>query len=72
MYVANEGKMIFVVPPVAAEAVLAVLRAHPLGRNAAAIGTVEEEPAGIVLAEGPAGGARMVDMLTGDPLPRIC
>jgi hydrogenase expression/formation protein HypE len=64
--------MVFVVPPEGASAALAALRAHPLGRNAAAIGGVEKEPAGIVLAEGPAGGARMVDMLTGDPLPRIC
>jgi hydrogenase expression/formation protein HypE len=72
LYVANEGKMVFVVPPEGAEAALKALHAHPLGRNAAAVGTVTKDPAGVVLAEGPAGGARMVDMLTGDPLPRIC
>jgi hydrogenase expression/formation protein HypE len=72
MYVANEGKMVFVVPPEGAETALKALQAHPLGRAAAVIGTVEKDPAGIVLAEGPAGGARMMDMLTGDPLPRIC
>jgi len=72
MYVANEGKMVFVVPPEGADAALAALRAHPLGRHAAMVGTVEPEPAGVVLAEGPAGGTRRVDLLTGDPLPRIC
>ncbi|MFN4180509.1 MAG: AIR synthase-related protein, partial [Armatimonadota bacterium] len=72
LYVANEGKMLFVVPPEDAETVLTVLKQHPLGKDAAIIGQVEEEPAGIVLLETGIGGARVLDMLTGDPLPRIC
>ncbi len=72
LYVANEGKMLFVVPPEDAETVLTVLKRHPLGKDAAIIGQVEEEPAGIVLLETGIGGARVLDMLTGDPLPRIC
>lgn len=72
LYVANEGKMLFVVPPEDAETVLTVLKQHPLGRDAAIIGQVEKEPEGIVLLETGIGGARVLDMLTGDPLPRIC
>ena len=72
LYVANEGKMLFVVPQEDAELVLTVLKQHPLGKNAAVIGQVEEEPAGIVLLETGIGGARVLDMLMGDPLPRIC
>ncbi len=72
LYVANEGKMVFVVPPEDAELVLTTLRQHPLGREAAIIGQVEEEPTGLVLLETGLGGARVLDMLTGDPLPRIC
>ncbi len=72
LYVANEGKMLFVVPPEDAETVLTTLKQHPLGKDAAIIGQVEEEPAGMVLLETGIGGARVLDMLTGDPLPRIC
>ncbi|MCS7192828.1 MAG: hydrogenase expression/formation protein HypE [Armatimonadetes bacterium] len=72
LYVANEGKMVFFVPPEDAELVLTTLRQNPLGKNAAVIGEVEEEPKGIVLLETGVGGSRVLDMLTGDPLPRIC
>jgi hydrogenase expression/formation protein HypE len=72
LYVANEGKMVFIVPPEDAEIVLETVKQHPLGKDAAIIGQVEEEPAGIVLLETGIGGARVLDMLTGDPLPRIC
>jgi len=72
LYVANEGKMVFVVPPEDAELVLETVRQHLLGKDAAIIGQVEEEPKGIVLLETGIGGARVLDMLTGDPLPRIC
>lgn len=72
LYVANEGKMIFVVPSEDAETVLETLRKHPLGRDAAIIGQVEEKPEGTVLLETPLGGSRVLDMLMGDPLPRIC
>lgn len=72
LYVANEGKMVFVVPPEEADTVLETLKRHPLGKDAAIIGQVEEEPKGIVLLETGIGGARVLDMLMGDPLPRIC
>lgn len=72
LYVANEGKLVAVVAPSAADAGLAALRSHPLGRDAAIVGEVAAGPAGLVLLETPFGGRRVVDMLVGDPLPRIC
>jgi len=72
LYVANEGKFIAVVAPDDADAALAALRAHPLGRDAVKIGDIREEPPGIVVLLTPIGGTRIVDMLVGDPLPRIC
>ncbi len=72
LYVANEGKMLFVVPNEDVDLVLETLKRHPLGKDAAIIGQVEEEPKGIVLLETGIGGERVLDMLTGDPLPRIC
>jgi hydrogenase expression/formation protein HypE len=72
LYVANEGKLVAVVAPEAAEAVLAAMRQHPLGAEAAVIGTVAAEPAGRVLLHTRIGGTRLVDMLTGEMLPRIC
>jgi hydrogenase expression/formation protein HypE len=72
LYVANEGKLVAVVAPEAAEASLAAVRSHPLGGGASLIGEVHEEPPGLVLLETAFGGSRVVDMLAGDPLPRIC
>lgn len=72
LYVANEGKLVAVVAAEAAGAALAALRAHPLGRDAALIGEVRAAPAGMVFLETAFGGTRVVDMLVGDPLPRIC
>ena len=72
LYVANEGKMLAVVPEVEAEAALAAMRDHPLGRRAAIIGEMAGEPEGIVILRTGFGGTRIVDMLVGDPLPRIC
>ena len=72
IYVANEGKMVAVVPPDEADAALAAMRAHPVGADAALIGEIREEPPGIVLINTGFGGNRIVDMLVGDPLPRIC
>ncbi len=72
LYVANEGKLVAFVAPHAAEAALAALRAHPLGREAARIGTVVPDHPGRVFLRSRIGGMRVVDMLTGDPLPRIC
>ncbi|HET9500488.1 MAG TPA: AIR synthase-related protein, partial [Marmoricola sp.] len=72
IYVANEGKFVAVVPPEQAEAAVTALRSHPLGERAAVIGQVVETPAGMVALRTPFGGSRIVDMLVGDPLPRIC
>jgi hydrogenase expression/formation protein HypE len=72
LYVANEGKLVAVVAPGSAEAALAALRAHPLGAGAAIVGEVCADDLPLVLAETPFGGSRIVDMLVGDPLPRIC
>lgn len=72
LYVANEGKLVAVVAPEAAEAALELLRSRPLGSEAAIVGTVGHEPDGLVVMETQLGGNRIVDMLVGDPLPRIC
>lgn len=72
LYVANEGKLVaFVSPHCEAEA-LEALRSHPLGAEAAVIAEVRPDPPGLVLLETAFGGSRVVDMLAGDPLPRIC
>jgi hydrogenase expression/formation protein HypE len=70
--IANEGKLIAVVAADVAAAALAALRAHPLGQQAALIGEVRPEPSGMVFLRTELGGARVLDMLVGDPLPRIC
>lgn len=72
LHIANEGKLVAIVPPDQAEAALAALRANPLGHAAAAIGSITAEPSGMVLLRTGVGGARVLDMLAGDPLPRIC
>ena len=72
LYVANEGKLVAVVAPEEADAALGALGDHPLGRRAAQIGEVRSEPPGIVVLATRLGGTRIVDMLVGDPLPRIC
>jgi hydrogenase expression/formation protein HypE len=72
LYLANEGKLVAVVARDSADAALAALRAHPFGSDAALIGTVEAAPAGTVLLDTVFGGARIVDMLVGEQLPRIC
>jgi hydrogenase expression/formation protein HypE len=72
LYVANEGKLVAVVAPEHAAAALAALRAHPLGAAAAMIGKVRTTPAGMVFLRTVTGGTRVVDMLAGDQLPRIC
>lgn len=70
--VANEGKAVLVVAPEKAAAVLAGLREHPLGRDAAVIGTVTDEYPGRVILATEVGGRRFLDMPLGDPIPRIC
>jgi hydrogenase expression/formation protein HypE len=72
LYVANEGKLAAVVAPDAEDAALEALRSHPLGADAAMVAEVTPEPPGLVLLETSFGGSRVVDMLAGDPLPRIC
>jgi len=72
LYVANEGKLIAVVPADQADAALAAMRAHPVGERAVQIGEIREDPPGIVILNTIFGGNRIVDMLVGDPLPRIC
>jgi hydrogenase expression/formation protein HypE len=72
LYVANEGKFLAVVAPDEAEAALAALRGHPLGAEAMVIGEIAEQPAATVVLRTAFGGTRIVDMLVGDPLPRIC
>lgn len=72
LYVANEGKLVALVAPEHAEDALAALREHPLGRDAAVVGEVREEPAGMCFLATVSGGTRVVDMLAGEQLPRIC
>jgi hydrogenase expression/formation protein HypE len=72
LYVANEGKLLAVVAPEAAEAAREALRSVEGGEQADVIGEVREEPARMVLMYTQFGGTRMIDMLVGDPLPRIC
>ena len=72
MYVACEGRLVAVVPRDSAEAAVRVLRAHPLGAEAAVIGEVVADQPGIVRLKTAFGGTRIVDLLVGDPLPRIC
>jgi hydrogenase expression/formation protein HypE len=72
LYIANEGKLVAVVAPDAAAAALAALRAHPLGAQAQQIGVVTEDARHFVQMTTGLGGRRVVDWLSGEPLPRIC
>ncbi len=72
MYVANEGKLVAAVPPEHAEAVLAAMKENPYGRGSVIIGEAMDSPAGKVLIKTLIGGTRIVDMLSGEQLPRIC
>jgi len=72
LYVANEGKLVAIVAPDEADAALAALQAEPFGAGAAAVGEIKADPEGIVVLLTTFGGTRIVDMLVGDPLPRIC
>ena len=72
LYVANEGKLVAIVAPEDAETVLAAMRRHPLGAQASIIGTVTASHTGLVTLKTPFGTTRIVDMLAGDQLPRIC
>lgn len=72
LYVANEGKLVAIVAPSAAEAILGTMRSHPLGREARLIGAVVEEHATLVLMKTEVGGTRILDVMFGEQLPRIC
>jgi hydrogenase expression/formation protein HypE len=72
MHIANEGQFLAVIAPEFADAALAALRAAPGGQAAMMIGEVREQPGGTVLVSTLYGGTRVIDMLVGDPLPRIC
>ena len=72
LYVANEGKLLAFVPPNDAKEVLAAMRAHPLGRKAVIIGEAVADHSGVVVMTTRIGGNRVVDMLSGEQLPRIC
>ncbi|MEV0065767.1 MULTISPECIES: hydrogenase expression/formation protein HypE [unclassified Amycolatopsis] len=72
LYVACEGRIVTFVDGAQVDAALAALRSHPLGAEAAVIGRVADDPPGLVLLNTAFGGTRIVDMLVGDPLPRIC
>ena len=72
LYLANEGKLVAVVAPEHADAVLAAMRAHPAGRHSCIIGSVAAAPRDTVLMDTRFGGERVMDMLVGDQLPRIC
>ncbi|MEM1264165.1 MAG: hydrogenase expression/formation protein HypE [Pseudomonadota bacterium] len=72
LYLANEGKLVAIVPPASAEQLLATMRKHPMGRDSAIVGEVVVGPKGRVVLATSFGGERVVDMLVGEQLPRIC
>jgi hydrogenase expression/formation protein HypE len=72
MYVACEGRLVAVVDGAVAEAALDAMHAHPLGVQAAVIGHVTGDSPSLVHLKTAFGGTRIVDLLVGDPLPRIC
>jgi hypothetical protein len=72
LYVANEGKLVAIVSAELTEPLLETMRANPFGREACIIGEVKSEPRGIVAMVTGFGGTRIVDMLAGEQLPRIC
>ena len=72
LYVANEGKLLAFVAPTAAEKVLAAMHTHPFGKHAVIIGEVVSDHPGTVIMKTRIGGSRVVDMLSGEQLPRIC
>ena len=72
LYVANEGKLLAIVAADSAAAILRKMREHPLGRDAHVIGEVVSDHPGMVLMKTGIGGTRVVDVLFGEQLPRIC
>ena len=72
LYLANEGTLVAVVPADQAEIVLSTMRTHPDGQHSCQIGVVSESPKGRVILQTTFGGERVVDVLYGEQLPRIC
>jgi hydrogenase expression/formation protein HypE len=72
LFVANEGKLLAIVVPESADAILAQMRAHPLGARACAIGRVTEKHPGLLVSKTRIGATRVVPMQLGEQLPRIC
>jgi hydrogenase expression/formation protein HypE len=72
LYVANEGKLLVFASAVDTDRILSAMHAHPLGKAAAVIGDITDEHPGIVVMKTHVGGSRVVDMLAGEQLPRIC
>jgi hydrogenase expression/formation protein HypE len=72
LYIANEGILSAIVSSDAAESVLKTMKKHPLGKESRIIGEVQKSPAGMVLLKTVIGGTRIIEMLSGDQLPRIC
>lgn len=72
LYIANEGKLVAIVPAEDANDILKTMRGNRYGKNAAIIGEVGAEHAGRVVMKTSLGTSRIIDMLVGDPLPRIC
>jgi hydrogenase expression/formation protein HypE len=72
LHIANEGQFLAVVAPEYADAAINALNLAPGGEDARVIGEVREQPTGAVLISTRYGGSRIIDMLVGDPLPRIC
>jgi hydrogenase expression/formation protein HypE len=72
LYVANEGKLIALVPADVVECVMTTMQAHPLGKDAVVIGEIVADHPGTVIMKSSIGGHRVVDMLSGEQLPRIC
>ncbi|MEQ8956433.1 MAG: hydrogenase expression/formation protein HypE, partial [Coleofasciculus sp. C2-GNP5-27] len=72
LYLANEGKLVVIVPRSHADSVLSAMKSHPAGEDSCIVGEVIDSPAGVVLLHTAFGAERIVDMLVGDQLPRIC
>lgn len=72
LYMANEGKLIAIAPAQTADLLLGIMRKHPLGKDARIIGRVQESPKGRVLSKSPLGTTQIIEMLSGEILPRIC
>jgi hydrogenase expression/formation protein HypE len=72
LYSANEGKMIFIISAESCDRALEIIRSFPEGADAAVIGAIDESSPGRVLLETPAGGRRILPLLTDEQLPRIC